>query len=385
MNVEFDNIPKAIQFEYHNPKRSDSDLSGNRIEAPELILLDQTKLPDEESYVHTSDWREVIGCIETLVVRGAPAIGLAGACALVLRAFELTSPGHLQTSDDPSNCGSDVEGCSDRPYQAFISELKETAEAIKYARPTAVNLAWAVDGVLDMAIRKAQDASSLGEITYSLYRYACDLIDQDIECCKKIGEYGAELIEEGSVILTHCNAGALATAGIGTALGVIYTLAQSNKLKHVFADETRPVNQGARLTVWELSQARIPTTLICDDMAASVMSLGEVDAIIVGADRIAGNGDVANKIGTLSLAIAADYYHIPFYVAAPVSTIDVHASSGEDIPIEIRASQEVLPRAIDGVDVYNPAFDVTPAHLIDAIITERGVFSPGDIESIFLK
>lgn len=382
MNVEFDNIPKTLQLKY--PAIGHSDLTSGEGQAigPELVLLDQTKLPYEESYIRTTDWNQAVSCIKELVVRGAPAIGIAGACALVLRAFELVSAKDSETALDN---GDDAGGCANDPCSLLISGLKASAETIKQARPTAVNLAWAVDGMLDKAIRKAQDASSPSEIAQSLYVHACDLIKQDMECCKKIGEYGAELIEEDSVILTHCNAGALATAGIGTALGVIYTLAQNNKLKHVFADETRPVNQGARLTVWELSRAGIPTTLICDDMAASVMSLGKVDAVVVGADRIAGNGDVANKIGTLSLAIVADHFHIPFYVAAPVSTIDVHTPSGEDIPIEIRASQEVLPCAIDGVDVYNPAFDVTPAHLINAIITERGVFSPDDIKSAFRR
>lgn len=379
MDIDVSNIPTAIRF-----VRADSSFENIPQGFPVLILLDQSKLPYEEKYLHITDWREVIDCIKKLIVRGAPAIGIAGAAAVALRAAEYAySKQHDERSDTLQF--DRVRIIDDTPFDRnlYRDSLNYSGSMIKNARPTAVNLAWAVDGALILMASELDNRKSAEEIADVLYDYVCTLIEQDIDSCQRIGEFGARLLPDRCTILTHCNAGALATAGIGTALGVVYTAAAVGKLTQVFSDETRPVNQGARLSVWELSKAGVPVTLICDDMAASVMAQGKIDAVIVGADRIAANGDTANKIGTLGVAILATYFRVPFYVAAPVSTIDINAQTGADIPIEERDSSEVLPRHIDGVRVYNPAFDVTPAHLITAIITEQGVFSPGDIETIF--
>ncbi|MCI9129063.1 MAG: S-methyl-5-thioribose-1-phosphate isomerase [Eggerthellaceae bacterium] len=325
------------------------------------MCLDQTALPQEMSFLFTTEWEQAREWICRLVVRGAPAIGAAGAAALALAAWRLTSDG--------------AQGMS------FFSSLERISEEISSARPTAVNLAQAVGCVMDQ-VRRMRDAdASPHDMASAAFDEALKVQAEDEAANREMGRIGAGLLPHGCRVLTHCNAGSLATSFYGTALGVIYAAAEEGKIERVFADETRPVCQGSRLTVWELAQAGVPVTLICDDMAASVMSQGMVDAVIVGADRIAANGDAANKIGTLGVAIIAKRFNIPFYVAAPTSTIDLGTETGADIPIEIRADEEVLPCGIEGVDVYNPAFDVTPAELITAIITEVGAFAPGDMRA----
>ncbi len=322
---------------------------------PVVRMIDQRLLPYDEAYIETSDWRSVVDAIKTLALRGAPAIGVAGAAAVMLRAWE--------------------------PFSSDSQEsLDEAADQIAAARPTAVNLAWGVD----RAMRIVADLQVAGEgpvaVAEALFSLCQGMIAEDEAVNRAIGRNGAALLPPGCTVLTHCNAGSLATAFYGTALGVVYAAAEEGKLRRVYADETRPVGQGARLTVWELSHAGVPVTLICDNMAASVMGAGKVDAVVVGADRIAANGDVANKIGTLGVAVLARHFGIPFYIAAPRSTIDTGTATGSDIVIEQRDSAEVLPRPIEGVEVENPAFDVTPAELVSAIITETGVFRPAQLQ-----
>lgn len=324
-----------------------------------LVCLDQRALPVQEVFLCTVDWRPAVRWIQELVVRGAPVIGAAGACALALAAHELA--------------------CKEPTL--FMTSLEEAASVIGQARPTAVNLAWAVEHSLKVARMALAQGASPDEVADALYQEALVVMAEDEAMNRAMGAHGAALLPEGCAVLTHCNAGSLATSFYGTALGVIYAAVDAGKVQRVYADETRPVCQGSRLTAWELAQAGVPVTLICDDMAASVMASGKVSAVIVGADRIAANGDTANKIGTLGVAVLAQHFNIPFYVAAPTSTIDAHTLDGNGIPIEERSAQEVLPELIQGVDVFNPAFDVTPASLITAIITERGVFAPDDIAS----
>jgi methylthioribose-1-phosphate isomerase len=272
-------------------------------------------------------------------------------------------------------------------YDELAEAALEICNHLAATRPTAVNLFWAIERMK----RKLADVKSLGveDIKRELVKESQAILDEDIALCKTMGRHGAALVQDGQTILTHCNAGALATAGYGTALGVVRAAWESGKKINVFADETRPVLQGARLTAWELMQDNIPVTLITDNMAGSLMRQGLIQLCVVGADRIAANGDVANKIGTYSVAVLAKAHGIPFYVAAPYSTIDLGTKSGKDIPIEQRNPAEVTnihgghPIAPSGVDVYNPAFDVTPADLITGIITERGVFKPGDLQRHF--
>lgn len=324
---------------------------------PVAVILDQTALPYTERYICTCDWQRVVEAIKRLEVRGAPAIGIAGAISLTLCAF-----------DASSFCVADSAG--------FLHSIEDASTVIAGARPTAVNLEWAVSKALDRARSSIAEGALPTEAVDSLYSFVQDMICEDEAVNRRIGENGAGLLPENATILTHCNAGSLATSFYGTALGVVYSAAARGGIERVFADETRPVGQGARLTVWELSRAGIPVTLICDDMAASVMSKGKIDAVVVGADRVAANGDVANKIGTLGVAIIAKRFDVPFYVACPSSTIDPATPTGDSIVIEERDPSEVLESPIDGVGVFNPAFDVTPADLITAIITEAGSFSP---------
>lgn len=334
MELHLDNLPKSVEI-------------GRDADGLFFDYIDQRLLPGELRIERTRDWRQVVDAIKTLAVRGAPAIGLAGAAALALWAAQ---------------AGSSVSADG-------------AAEEIATARPTAVNLRWAVE----RARREVADGvgwQDAGAAAAALYDLVVRMQEEDEATNRTMGANGAELIAPGSRILTHCNAGSLATYYFGTALGVVYTAAQQRKIERVYADETRPVGQGARLTVWELARAGVPTTLICDNMAASLMAKGEVDAVIVGADRIARNGDTANKIGTYGVAVLAREHGIPFYVAAPTSTIDPSLADGSGIVIEQRAASEVLPQPIDGVDVWNPAFDVTPARYITRIITEKGVFEP---------
>jgi methylthioribose-1-phosphate isomerase len=319
-------------------------------------LLDQRLLPAEERYLELRDVEQVARAIEDMAVRGAPAIGVTAAAGVAIA---------LQSAPD-----SGLEQALD----AAVARLGRT-------RPTAVNLSWALSR-MQRAISACIDAGSApDEVRKQARALAQALIDEDVACCRALGDAGASLIDPRSQVLTHCNAGALATAGYGTALGVIRSAAREGRLRGVLACETRPFLQGARLTAWELAQDRIPVTLITDSMAGALMARAEVDCVIVGADRIAANGDVANKIGTYSLAVLAHVHGIPFYVAAPVSTVDLATPTGEQIPIEERSAEEVLTLAgtriaPPGVPARHPAFDVTPARYVSAIVTEYGIIYP---------
>ena len=324
-----------------------------------LIYVDQRKLPAELIFERTDDWRVVVHAIETLAVRGAPAIGVAGASALALWTSK-----KAQNATDLSH---------------YREELLQVAETIAAARPTAINLRWAVQKVLSQALSLLEGGASVEVVSKTLIDAVKHMEQEDEAVNRLMGQQGTALLGAHSRILTHCNAGSLATVFYGTALGVVYAAAVQGKIEHVYADETRPVGQGARLTVWELAKAGVPCTLICDNMAASLMAQGETDAVLVGADRIAANGDVANKIGTYSVAVLARYHHIPFYVVAPSSTFDFSLADGSEIPIEERPATEVAEQPIEGVGVWNPAFDVTPAHLITRIVTEQGVFEPSKL------
>lgn len=331
-----------------------------------LDLLDQTLLPNEVRMLSLADLAEVHEAIVSLRVRGAPAIGIAAAYGVVLGIQD-----NIQRRDSTTN--------------ASIAARK-ACEYLATSRPTAVNLFWALDR-MRRVIDKNQSVASAVELGNQLLREARNIHDEDRRMCHAIGEYGASLLEPGTGVLTHCNTGGLATAEYGTALAAIFTAHAQGKEIHVYADETRPLLQGARLTMWELQQYRVPSTLICDSMAAQVMRQGKVQAVIVGADRITARGDTANKIGTYSVAIAAKYHAIPFYVAAPTSTFDLSIVEGNDIPIEQRKPSEITEAfgkrtAPQDVAVYNPAFDVTPAELITAIVTERGIIHPVDEEHV---
>lgn len=320
----------------------------------ELRLLDQTKLPGEISVVACKDYQMVADAIRTMKVRGAPAIGATAAYGVVLGAMALAN----------------------RSREEFLSGLNRVTEELAGTRPTAVNLFWAIRR-MKQVVEKWQDAP-VPKIVEALAAEADAIAREDVETCQRIGEYGASLFASGWGILTHCNTGALATVDYGTALGVIRSAWAQGKDIHVYADETRPFLQGARLTAWELVQDGIPTTLITDNMAGWLMKQGRIQAAIVGADRIAANGDTANKIGTYSVAVLCREHNIPFYVAAPLSTIDRSIRSGDEIPIEERSAEEVTHIlghriAPEGVQVLNPAFDVTPAEYITAIITEVGI------------
>jgi methylthioribose-1-phosphate isomerase len=319
-------------------------------------IIDQRALPAREVFRELRTPDEVCEAIATLSVRGAPAIGIAGAMGLVV-------------------CVSDGAGSS---RDELLQQLRATANRIKSTRPTAVNLAWAVDRMLRVA---ADTQAPPEQILERLHDEATRILDEDRAMCRAIGAFGAELIPDGARVLTHCNAGALATGGIGTALAAIYTAAEQGKQVRVYADETRPLLQGARLTAWELRRAGIDVTVLADGAAPSLMQRGEIDLCIVGADRIVANGDFANKVGTYGVAIAAKRHVIPFYVAAPTSTFDPRTPRGADIEIEQRAPDEIrcgfgsFTAPVD-VDVYNPAFDVTPAELVTAIVSDRGVHRP---------
>lgn len=320
-------------------------------------LIDQTRLPGEEVYIECRTIEEVAEAIRTMRVRGAPAIGVTAAMGLALG-------------------GQTIQA---ETFKGFSQALEGMAALLSRTRPTAVNLAWGLRRLLEVA-RKSRDLS-VPEIKAALVAEARKMREEDIQNNRVMGQHGQTLIPDPARILTHCNAGGLATAGYGTAVGVIRAAAESGKRIMVWVDETRPLLQGARLTAWELVKARIPVTLIADSMAGSLMGRGQVDVVVVGADRIARNGDVANKIGTYSVALLARAHGIPFYVAAPVSTLDLSLADGSQIPIEERAPDEVTHHggrrlAPEGVRVVNPAFDVTPASCVDAIITERGIARP---------
>ncbi|MGI6590907.1 MAG: S-methyl-5-thioribose-1-phosphate isomerase [Eggerthellaceae bacterium] len=326
-----------------------------------LRIIDQRKLPAEKNMVVLTDYRQVISAVKVLAVRGAPALGVTGAAAVAMWATEAASG------------TSDADG--------FRTELNQVANEIATARPTAVNLSWGVNCATDVILTALGNGATIQMAAASALSRAQRMEEEDEACNRAIGKAGAALLPEGARVLTHCNAGSLATVFYGTALGVVYAAHERGHISHVYCDETRPVGQGARLTAWELTEAGIPCTVQCDDMAAMLMKQGLVDAVIVGADRICANGDTANKIGTYQLAIAADYHRIPFYVAAPTSTIDISLDEGSQIPIEFRDPSEVCDVEAYPRNVYNPAFDVTPAELINAIITERGVIRPAVHES----
>jgi methylthioribose-1-phosphate isomerase len=327
-----------------------------------LELIDQRRLPGEFVKLQCRDVETLFEAIKTLAVRGAPAIGVSAAYGLVLALQKLDANDGIKKS---------------------LEVLKHAREYLASSRPTAVNLFWAMDRVW----RATSSAKTLQQLHEAVLREANAIHQEDVDMCRRIGKNGEKLIKEGSGILTHCNAGALATAGQGTALSVMFEAHKKEKKFRVYADESRPLLQGARLTAWELKQAGIDATLICDNMAGWLMKQGRINAVITGADRIAANGDTANKIGTYSLSILAREHGVPFYIAAPSSTFDLKIKSGVEIPIEERAAKEVTTfagtrTAPDGVDVYNPAFDVTNARDIAAIITERGIIEKPNTERI---
>lgn len=327
-----------------------------------LVLLDQTRLPVETVYLTLTTAEEVWGAIRHLQVRGAPAIGMAAGYGLYLgiRASEATS------------------------CEAFWHDLQAKADYLGTSRPTAVNLFWALDRI-KARVQKEGD-KAVAELKAAVLDEALTIQEEDAKVCRTIGEHLLTLLHDGMGVLTHCNPGALATAAYGTATAPFYLAKERGWNLKVFADETRPVLQGARLTAYELQQAGIDVTLICDNMAAMVMSQGKVEAVIVGTDRVAANGDVANKIGTYGVAVLAKAHGIPFYVAAPLSSVDLETATGADIPIEERPAAEITHGlgkqvAPDNIKVYNPAFDVTPAQYITAIVTETGIFKPEDIRN----
>ena len=328
-------------------------------------FIDQTRLPLEESYVLATTYEQVADVIVTMVVRGAPAIGVSAAYGVAL--------GALRTKAVTA--------------QEFAPEFERICARLAGTRPTAVNLFWAIDRMKRLFASLLAAGATLAQIQEKLLAEAHAMYEEDIAACKAMGAFGGALLPDEGGVLTHCNAGALATCGYGTALGVIRSAIEQGKRIHVYADETRPFLQGARLTAWELMEDKIPTTVICDNMAASLMRAGRIQAVVVGADRIAANGDVANKIGTYNVAILAHEHGIPFYVAAPWSTIDTATLTGEAIPIEERPQVEVTHHGgkqltPNGVGICNPAFDVTPAKYVTAIVTERGVLRAPYSESL---
>lgn len=329
-----------------------------------LSIIDQTRLPTEFERITLDTLEKVWEAIKSLRIRGAPAIGVCAAFGVL-----------VGLKEKKPVTGADA-----------LAAAAESADYLATSRPTAVNLFWALDRLKTRAA--AMDSGTAPEEVFEqLEDEAMQILNEDRRLCRSIGAHGAALIEEGSGVLTHCNAGALATVDYGTALAVMFRAHEEGRHFHVFADETRPLLQGARLTAWELLQAGVDVTLICDNAAAQVMREGKVQLVLVGADRIAANGDAANKIGTYSVALLAKAHDIPFYVAAPASTFDLSIPSGEHIPIEQRPSEEITSAfgkqiAPEGVKTYNPAFDVTPAHLIAGIITEHGILRPPFSESI---
>ncbi len=326
-------------------------------------MIDQTRLPAEKEFVDCRTIEEVGHAIKTMVIRGAPAIGVAAAMGVSLGADSIESS----------------------TFEGFYQELEEKCDRLGQSRPTAVNLAWAIKRMKEVAHKNK--SLSVVDLKSRLKEEALTILTEDIATNEAMGQHGQTLVEDGNVILTHCNAGALATAGFGTALGVVRASVNAGKNIRVLANETRPFLQGARLTTWELKEDGIPVKLITDNMCGFFMNKQEIDLVVVGADRIAANGDVANKIGTYMVAVLAKENNIPFYVAAPVSTLDLSLASGKEIPIEERSSEEVMTInkkriAPDGVEAAHPAFDITPNHLVTAIITENGIARAPFTESL---
>lgn len=332
-----------------------------------VIMLDQSKLPIEVTFIECTDFRMVAEGIKKLWIRGAPAIGIAAAMGIALGAQEIKAEN----------------------FEEFVSSLDPIFNEILSTRPTAVNIHWAVERIKKLLMKKRDE--SVNRLKEILIDEAKKILEEDIEVNKAIGRWGAEFIKDGDTILTHCNAGALATGGYGTATAPMFVAKEQGKEFQVIADETRPVLQGARLTAWELMQEGIPVTLITDNTAGALMKRNEINLVIVGTDRTARNGDVANKIGTYTVAVLCKEHKIPFYVAAPLSSIDFSISSGEKIPIEERGPEEVThifgkcQIAPDGVKVRNIAFDVTPHKYVTAIITEKGAFRPRDLKKLMKK
>lgn len=332
-----------------------------------VLLIDQTRLPNEYAVVEITRYEDMAWAIETMIVRGAPAIGVAAAYGIYLGARD------IQTSD----------------RSEFLNQLQDVAQRLRATRPTAVNLFWAIERMLKVT---RQTVASVDHLKTALLQTAQAIQVEDLQTCQLIGDHGLQALPsrpDKLRILTHCNAGALATAGYGTALGVVRSAWREGRLERVYADETRPRLQGAKLTAWECVQEGIPVTVITDGMAAHCMQQGLIDAVVVGADRIAANGDVANKIGTYSVALVAKAHNIPFFVAAPLSTIDFAIADGSEIPIEERHPSEIYAVGNTtlcpaGAEFYNPAFDVTPAHLIAAIITEHGAIAPAELRDKLL-
>lgn len=337
-----------------------TDIRPVEWEDGKVRLIDQTAIPDEFKTVEYADYRKVADAIRTMIVRGAPAIGVTAALGMALGARQIDS-------SDP---------------QEFMRRFEGIADEFRSTRPTAVNLFWAIDRMLRTARQRLD--RPVPEIRRILTEEAVAILNEDIEINRRLGQNGAELLEDGWTVLTHCNAGALATAGYGTALGVIRAAVESGKRVKVLADETRPRLQGMKLTAWELARIGVPVRIITDNMAGWAMARGMVDSVVVGADRIAANGDTANKIGTYSVAVLAKAHDIPFYVAAPFSTVDFAIPDGSCIPIEEREECEVthiggMRIAPEGVCAWNPAFDVTPAELVTAVITEFGIITPSKL------
>jgi len=330
-----------------------------------VVMIDQRKLPAQEVYVRCKSASDVARAIKTMVIRGAPAIGVAAAMGLALGMRKSSATG----------------------TQKFAAEFQKSCDLMAATRPTAVNLFWAIERMKRCFAEKAQAGESVDQIKDRLEREAQLIHDEDVASCRAMGAHGAEVVPADARVLTHCNAGALATAGYGTALGVIRGAVEQGKRVAVFADETRPFLQGARLTAWELVRDGIPTTVITDNMTAALMRQVPIDLVVVGADRIAANGDTANKIGTYGVAVLAREHKVPFYVAAPLSTIDLNTPDGDHIPIEERNAREVShvgssQLTPEGASIWNPAFDVTPHQYIAGIITERGIFRPPYIDSL---
>jgi methylthioribose-1-phosphate isomerase len=333
--------------------------------ADSILMIDQRKLPASEVYVSCKTANDVAKAIKTMVIRGAPAIGVAAAMGIALGMKRSKATGTKQ----------------------FTTEFQRTCDLMAGTRPTAVNLFWAIERMKETFARAAQAGQSVADITATLETEARQIHDEDVASCRAMGAFGATLVPDDARILTHCNAGALATAGYGTALGVVRAASEQGKRVAVFADETRPFLQGARLTAWELVKDGIDTTVITDNMAGAMMRLEGIDLVVVGADRIAANGDVANKIGTYAVAVLAKEHGIPFYVAAPLSTIDLGTPDGSRIPIEERNGKEVSHVGTarltpEGARIRNPAFDVTPSKYVTAIVTERGIARPPYGESL---
>lgn len=379
-----ENLPRSIRWQPAQEGWVPSALTTANLDdaAAHLVVLDQRLLPFSIEYFDCFTSTQVCDAIEGLAVRGAPAIGIAGAFALVLWAKNEWPV--IRESKRAANPKSDVDSVT-----VFASKLEQRGREIAAVRPTAVNLAWAINELVAPARMAAYQGSTTQKITDDLEEHALQLLEEEIYACKLIGENGAVIIHTLAQRLgrplrieTHCNAGALATVAWGTATSIIYHAYQAGDVEKVWVDETRPVEQGSRLTAWELEQAGVPYTLICDNMAGSIMGQGLVDAVIVGADRVCANGDIANKIGTYPLSVIASYHSVPFFVAAPHSTFDKSLTTGDQVVIEQRDQEEVrcmpyghqwLPIAPNECDVFNPAFDVTPNELITGVITEAGI------------